>query len=108
MDLIRQSLFNCFLRIITITKNQPDVKLDTEVYALSHMMQLCESAKEMIEYVGVEHNVCIKLVDKEMNMLYDFVKDCATHEFIIRFDNQFELLEDNITITSYFACTSGC
>lgn len=109
MDSLKQSLINSLLRIIIITNNHTNLELNKELFALKNIMHDCETIDMLIQHVGVEHKVDITLVNSDLNVIYELVIDKATHKFTIRFDTtSFELLEDNITYTNYYACSSGC
>lgn len=107
MDQMKHTLIACFLKIILVV--MPNFEINKEFSALGKMMDNSETVMIMIENLCKEYNVSIRLVDTGMNNLYEHIIRVATHEFMIKFDNNtFELLEDNIVVTSYFACSSGC
>ena len=107
MDQLKHTLIACFLRIILVAT--PNFEINKEFSALGKMMDNSETVMITIDKLCEEYNVSIRLVDADMKMLYEHIIRVATHEFMIKFDNNmFELLEDNIVVTSYFACSSGC
>lgn len=112
MELVKRSLFDSFLRVIYICKEHIDIDMKQEAFALNYIIDNVKTVNEMIDLICTEYNVSIKLVEKRVDsneVLYQCVKECATHVFMIGLsDNLFELLEDNTIVTSYFACSSGC